>query len=77
MALKLVRPSNEVDNIGTNDYIRDIRKLWIEYASPKYIDLIDTDHVPTPEELRRNPELGITLPEIIDFGEDKNKDTEP
>lgn len=74
MALTLVRPINEISDIGTDDFIRGIRELWIKYADPKYIDIIDTDHVPTPEELRINPELGITLPEIISFGEDAGGD---
>lgn len=74
MALTLVKPSNEISNIGTDNYIKDIREVWIKYADPKYIDIIDTDHVPTPEELRINPELGITLPEIIDFGKDIEED---
>jgi len=64
MALALKQPRNIVEDMGTDDFIRDLREMWIKYASPKYIDLIDTDFNPTPEEEMINPDLHIVLPEI-------------
>ena len=64
MALQVVSPENETQDIGTDDFIRDIREMWIKYADPKYIDLLDVDHVPTIEEGRIDAELDITIPEI-------------
>jgi len=64
VALQLVSPENEIQDIGTEEFIRDIREMWIKYADPKYIDLIDVDHVPTIEEGRIDTELDITIPEI-------------
>lgn len=64
MALQVVSPENETQDIGIDDFIRDIRDMWIKYADPKYIDLLDVDHVPTIEEGRTDTELDITIPEI-------------
>lgn len=66
MALNLISPEDETEDIGTDDYIRDLRKLWIEYADPLYIDLLDTDNVLTSKDIQTvDLDLDITIPEII------------
>jgi hypothetical protein len=39
--LKTIKPSDAIEDVGTEEFIRELRKLWIRYADPKYIDLLD------------------------------------
>ena len=64
MAVDLISPTKQVEDVGEDPYIRLIREIWIKYADPKYIDLIDTDFVATGPEALRDPELDITIPEV-------------
>lgn len=47
MALQTKRPEEVVSDMGQDSFIREVRELWIKYADPKYLDLLDVDFVPT------------------------------
>ncbi len=64
MAVDLISPTSQVEDVGEEDFVRQLRKLWIKYADPKYIDLIDTDHVPTGSKAQVDLELDITIPVV-------------
>lgn len=58
MALKLI-DQNKLDFDHDSD-IAEIRELWRKYASPKYIDLIDSDSLATTEKT-----LPVAMPEVV------------
>ena len=68
MAVDLISPVHQVEDVGDDSYIRAIREMWIKYADPLYLDLLDTDRVPTGVELLVDPDLDITVPEITRIG---------
>lgn len=46
MALQTKSPEEVVSDMGQDSFIREVRELWIKYADPKYLDLLDVDFVP-------------------------------